>query len=175
MFMKKNTFVESLFSPLNAKHKIYIQTTSTPAPKPLPTPTPEPSPVEDNDDAFGSLYYTEFKINFINTNTDENNNKDDFTDLMNIGDKPHQNHPDIYRDKWLERLEFYNVWHIQPCKIYSSITEQSAYNYIGDSSVNFIPIKYYKLNSNDNQFWIEFYSGRHNSIPIIIHKNESFV
>ena len=126
----KNTFVETLFSPLNAKHKIYIQT------------TPEPTPVEDNDDLFGSLYYTEFNIKFIYANTDEKYNKDDFTDLMNIGYTPHQNHLDIYRDKWLERLDFYNVWDRQPCKIYSSIADKSAHNYIGDSSVNFIPIKY---------------------------------
>ena len=174
---EKNTFVETLFSPLNTKLKAYIQSEPEPTPEPSPDPPPDPtcSPVEDEDDVFCSFYYTEFKIHFVNTNTDENYNKDDFTDLMNIGYKPHQNHPDNYKDKWLERLDFYNVWDRQPCKIFSSIAEQSAHNYIGDSSVNFIPIKYYKLNSNDQQFWIEFYSGRHNSIPIMIPKNESFV
>ncbi|KAK8895893.1 hypothetical protein M9Y10_013779 [Tritrichomonas musculus] len=87
---EKNTFVETLFSPLNTKLKIFIKSTPEPTPEPSPTPPPEPtySPVEDEDDVFCSLYYTEFKINFVNTNTDENYNKDDFTDLMNIGYMP---------------------------------------------------------------------------------------
>ncbi|KAK8843127.1 hypothetical protein M9Y10_025320 [Tritrichomonas musculus] len=98
---EKNTFVETLFSPLNTKLKAYIQSEQEPTPEPSPTPLPEPtySPVEEEDDVFGSLYYTEFKINFANTNTDENYNKDDFTDLMNIGYMPYQNHHDNYKDK----------------------------------------------------------------------------
>lgn len=141
---EKNTFAETLFSPLNAKLKAHILSKPEHIPEPSPTPTPEPtySPVVEEDDVFGSIYYTEFKINFANTNTDENYIKGDFTGLMNIGNMPYQNHPDNYKDKWLEQLDFYNVWDRQPCKIYSSIAEQSAHNYIGDSSVNFVPIKY---------------------------------
>lgn len=169
----KNSFIETIFSPINQQINSYIE---NPEYKPTPTPTPEPIPpyIKIEDDINPSLYYVDFKINFIEKSTDENYRRFDFADVMNIGNEPYQNKPEQFQNKWLRRIDFYNVWDRHSCKVYSSIAEQASHNYIGSSSVYFTPIKYYKLNSTDQQFWVEFYSGRHNKIPIVIPKNESF-
>ena len=171
----RNTFIETLFSPTNTHFDFncYIE---NPDYEPTPTPTPEPNlpyvKIEDNINT--NLFYVDFKINFLEKNTDENYRRFDFADVMNIGNEPYQNKPEQYQNKWLRRIDFYNVWDRHSCKIYSSIAEQASHNYIGGSSIYFTPIKYYKLNSTDQKFWVEFYSGRHNNIPIVIPKNESF-
>ncbi len=168
----KNTFIETLFSPTNTHINSYV---ANPDYKPTPTPEPNPPYIKIEDNVNTSLYYVDFKINFLEkTNTDENYRRYDFADVMNIGNEPYQNKPEQYQNKWLRRIDFYNVWDRHSCKVYSSIAEQASHNYIGSSSVYFTPIKYYKLNSTDQQFWVEFYSGRHNKIPIVIPKNESF-
>ncbi len=168
----KNTFIETLFSPTNTHINSYV---ANPDYKPTPTPEPNPPYIKIEDNVNTSLYYVDFKINFLEkTNTDENYRRYDFADVMNIGNEPYQNKPEQYQNKWLRRIDFYNVWDRHSCKIYSSIAEQASHNYIGGSSIYFTPIKYYKLNSTDQKFWVEFYSGRHNNIPIVIPKNESF-
>ncbi|WP_300485470.1 hypothetical protein [uncultured Brachyspira sp.] len=172
---KENTFIETLFSPTNThtNYGCYVENPDY-EPEPTPEPTQEPQYVKVEENINKILYYVDFKINFLEKNTDENYRRFDFSDVMNIGNKSYQNKQEKYQNKWLRRLDFYNVWDRLPCKIYSSIAEQSSHNYIGDSSVDFTPIKYYKLNSTDQKFWIEFYSGRHNKIPIVIPRNDSF-
>lgn len=116
----------------------------------------------------------------------------DFVDLFNVGKEAYQNPPEMYltyetRDigneyqsiivrnaKWSPTINFYDVWDRNSCKVYSSIAEQSNHNYLGNSQIYFSPIKYYKVNATDQRFWIEFYSGRHNKIPIKLPLNESF-
>ena len=115
----------------------------------------------------------------------------DFDDVYNIGYESFNNHPEDFMDlskpikdkegniiryegKWMRELRFKNVWDRHSCTIYSSIAEQSNKYYLGNSQIYFNPIKYFKLNSTDQHFWIEFYSGRHNNIPILIPNNESF-
>ena len=169
----KNTFIETLFSPINTKINYYIENPEY-IPTPTPTPTPIPPYIKIEDDFNPNLYYVDFKINFLEKNTDENYRRFDFADVMNIGNETFQNKPEQYQNKWLRRIDFINVWDRHSCKVYSSIAEQASHNYIGNSSVSFNPIKYYKLNSSDQKFWVEFYSGRHNNIPIVIPKNESF-
>lgn len=75
----------------------------------------------------------------------------------------------------MREIIFEDVWDRVSCKIYSSIAEQSSKGYLGNSKVIFNPIKYFKLNSTDQRFWIELYSGRHNNIPVLVPNNESFV
>lgn len=122
----------------------------------------------------------------------------DFADTMNVGLDTWQTHPKEYLRARYEftnkddpneycklinyqgiwkpgEINFYRVWDRHPCKIHSSIAEQSNHHYIGDSQVCFNPIKYYKLNSTDQKFWIEFYSTTHYNIPIKVPKNGSFV
>ncbi len=99
---------------------------------------------------------------------------DDFADVFNIGTGSFQNNPKKYKT-WSKKLVFDNVWDRHPCKIYSSIGEQSLHNYIGDSDIKYSPIKYFKLNSMDQRFWIDFYSDTHYHRPILLPPKDSFV
>ena len=126
-------------------------------------------------------YYIDFKIDFITRPIDENGKQDnspnniyDFVDVMNIGYEPFQNNPDKYLNKWMREIQFENVWDRHSCKVYSSFACDSSKGYLGNSQIFYHTIKYFKLNSTDQHFWIEFYSARHNNIPVIIPLNESF-
>lgn len=126
-------------------------------------------------------YYVDFSITFKPRPIDDKSNNDeyDFADVMNIGYNPYQNNPDKYMNGkngiWMRKIEFENVWDRHSCKVYSSIAGESSNGYLGNSQVYFIPIKYFKLNSTDQRFWIEFYSATCHKIPIKIPTNESFV
>ena len=99
---------------------------------------------------------------------------EDFADVFNIGNGIFQNKPEKYQT-WHKELIFDNIWDRQSCKIYSSIGEQALHNYIGDSDVEYSPIKYFKLNSMDQRFWIDFYSDAHYNCPTKLPPNDSFV
>ena len=122
-------------------------------------------------------YYVDFKIKFTPRPLNDNSQDDiyDFADVMNIGLNPFQNNPDKFNNKWMRKIEFENVWDRHSFKIYSSIAEESSKGYLGNSQIFYQPIKYFKLNSTDQRFWIEFYSGRFHKIPVKIPLNESFV
>ena len=126
-------------------------------------------------------YYVDFKIKFTPRPLNDNSQDDiyDFADVMNIGLNPFQNNPDKYmsdlKGRWMRKIEFENVWDRHSFKIYSSIAEESSKGYLGNSQIFYQPIKYFKLNSTDQRFWIEFYSGHFHKIPIKIPLNESFV
>lgn len=144
-------------------------------------------------------YYIDFKIEFlprpydIKTNKQDNsfNQIYDFVDVMNIGKEPFQNDPEKYMDmskpiydkngnflcyqgKWMREIIFENVWDRHACKVYASFATDSSKGYLGNSQVFYPVIKYFKLNSTDQEFWIEFYSARHNNVPVIIPNNDSF-
>ena len=185
----KKAFVETLFSPQNLElvkpiilhPPEYIAPgidddfLTTPTPPPTALPTPEPTP-EVNEYIDLGVCYVDFKINFAQKmDSDTNYVRSDFINVMNIGNKSYQNNPDDYQNKWLRRLDFKNVWDRHSCKVYSSIAEQSNKYYLGNSQIYFNPIKYFKLNSTDQKFWVELYSGRHNNIPVILPDGESFV
>ena len=123
-----------------------------------------------HDTTFGKDFYEEPDMVFFRL-IDYN---DDFKEVFNIGTGPNENDPSIYQI-YRKQLIFNNIWDRHSCKVYSSIGEQSLHHYIGNSQKEFSPIKYYKLNSTDQQFWIELYSGRHYNVPIKLPKNESFV
>ena len=122
-------------------------------------------------------YYVDFKIKFTPRPLNDYSQDDiyDFADVMNIGLNPFQNNPDKFNNKWMRKIEFENVWDRHSFKIYSSIAEESSKGYLGNSQIFYQPIKYFKLNSTDQRFWIEFYSGRFHKIPVKIPLNESFV
>lgn len=158
----KNTFIETIFSPCNE--------------------------MKNNDETYDNIldndrfdYYVDFKLKFIRRPLDKNGKQDnsinqiyDFVDVMNIGKESFQNDPQSYYDKWMREINFYNVWDRHSCKVYSSFACDSSKGYLGNSQIFYHTIKYFKLNSTDQQFWIEFYSGRHNKIPVILPINESF-
>ena len=126
-------------------------------------------------------YYVDFCITFKQRPIDDKSNNDeyDFADVMNIGYNPYQNNPNKYMNGkngiWMRKIEFENVWDRHSCKVYSSIAGVSSKGYLGNSQIFFQPIKYFKLNSTDQKFWIEFYSSTYHRIPVKIPLNESFV
>lgn len=173
----QNSYIETLFSPNNVDVINCIRTTE-PTPTPDPTPSPDSSDQKYLDDLKDStiarLYYVDFQLSFSEKSIDNLYNKNDFVDVLNIGNGPYQNNPKMYTNQWLRRLNFQNVWDRHTCIIYSSIAEQSNHGYIGNSDINFNPIKYYRLKATDQRFWIEFYSSSHHNIPVKLPPNESF-
>ena len=98
----------------------------------------------------------------------------DFDALFNIGNEPWQNSFD-YITTFHRKLTFRNIYNRETLKIHASFGNPSNNYYVGNSHVYFEPIKYYKLNSKDDKFWIEFYSGRNQPCPINIPEDEGFV
>lgn len=47
--------------------------------------------------------------------------------------------------------------------------------FLGNSQVNFHPIKYFKLNSRDDKFWIELYNADNPTIPVRLTPHEGYV
>ncbi len=98
----------------------------------------------------------------------------DFEEVFNIGDGPTQNRKGKY-NLYENELIFDNIWDRHSCKVYSSLGEQSLHNYIGNSQIYYNPIKYFKLNSSDQRFWIELYSARQYNAPVKLPNGETFV
>ena len=90
---------------------------------------------------------------------------DDFIELFNINN---------FHKDWRVILKFNKVWDLKPCYVYSSIAEQSHHHYIGTTDVEYSEIKYYKLNSSDQRFWVEFHSMNKDRTPSYFPKNVSF-
>ena len=123
-----------------------------------------------------SPYFIDIMLDFEHRYGDEFGKVDrkyDFEDMFNISAEKGSNEYTKYKNVWLREIVFYDVWDRHSCKIYSSIAESSN-GYIGNTTIYYDPIKYFKLNSTDQGFWIEFYSGRHKDIPVKIPRSESF-
>ena len=65
-------------------------------------------------------------------------------------------------------INFYDVWDRHSCKLFSSIAADSNREYIGNSQVDMIPIKYFKIKNTDKKFYIDFYNARNISCPNVI-------
>ena len=72
------------------------------------------------------------------------------------------------RDTYVTGFNFYDVWGCHSCKLFSSFVADSNRGYIGNSTVDMIPIKYFKLNSTDKKFYIDFYNSRNINCPSVI-------
>lgn len=90
---------------------------------------------------------------------------DEFKEIFNLHE---------LNDEWQEEIVFNKVWDLKPCFVYSSFAEQSHHHYIGTTDVEYSEIKYYKLNSSDQRFWVEFRSMGRNNAPSYFPKNVSF-
>lgn len=101
-------------------------------------------------------YCLSFKIKEANQN---------FKELFNI------NNIDI---EWQEEIIFDKVWDLKPCNVFSSFGEQALHHYVGTTDSEYSEIKYFKLNSADQKFWIEFHSMGRQSSPSYFPKNVSF-
>ena len=97
-----------------------------------------------------------------------------FNAIFNVGNNPWQNSLD-YITTYHRFISFRNIYNRESVKVHASFANQSNNYYVGNSHVYFNPIKYYKLNSKDDKFWIEFYGGRHYNYPINIPEDEGFV
>ena len=102
----------------------------------------------------GTKYFTKCVFKITNTN-------EDFELLFNINDNPL---PEDYATK----MDFYDVWDRHSCKVFSSIAADSNRGYIGNSQVDLNPIKYFKINSTDKKFYIDFYNARNIKCPTVL-------
>lgn len=119
---------------------------------------------KNDDDAYGVAFKL-FRYNH------------EFADMFNIcestWDDMCENNPNMY-SKWSSEMVFSHLWDRHSCKIYSSIASSVKHNYLTNSNIYLTPIKYYKINSSDQRFWIEFYSSRNPDTPIILPETAGF-
>lgn len=102
----------------------------------------------------GIPYYTKcmFKIE------DEN---EDFHLIFNTKQNP-------LPDEYITEMNFYDVWDRHSCKIFSNISSDTKRLYIGNSQVEYANVKYFKINSTDKKFYIDFYNSRNINCPSVI-------
>ena len=102
----------------------------------------------------GTTYFTKcmFKITDVN---------EDFDLIFNINDNP------LPKD-YVTEMNFYDVWDRHSCKVFSNIASDSNHGYVGNSQVVFSPIKYFKINSTDKKFYIDFYNSRNIKCPSVL-------
>ena len=86
-------------------------------------------------------------------------------DFFNIGtSNPYRNRLD-YVTKFHRELTLKHITTDLQCEVAASFASQSNRNIIGRTNETFIPIKYYKVNDNDDNFWIELYNKDFVNIP----------
>ena len=94
--------------------------------------------------------------------------------FFNIGTtNQHRNEFD-YVIRYNKMLVLKNLMTNLQCVVTASFANQSNHNVIGRTNETFTPIKYYKINDDDNKFWIEFYDKNEIKIPIAINNNVIF-
>ena len=87
-------------------------------------------------------------------------------DFFNIGtSNPYRNRLD-YVTKFHRELVLKHITTDLQCEVAASFANQSNRNIIGRTNETFIPIKYYKVNDNDDKFWIELYNKDFVDIPV---------
>ena len=90
----------------------------------------------------------------------------DTASYFHIGDNnPHRNSID-HITKFHRSLEFNHILTNLQCEVAASFATQSNHNLIGRTNETYIPIKYYKLNDNDDKFWIELYDRNEIDVPV---------
>ncbi|KAK8895292.1 hypothetical protein M9Y10_023738 [Tritrichomonas musculus] len=90
----------------------------------------------------------------------------DTADFFNIGtSNPYRNRLD-YVTKFHRELVLKHITTDLQCEVAASFANQSNRNIIGRTNETFIPIKYYKVNDNDDKFWIELYNKDFVDIPV---------
>lgn len=65
-------------------------------------------------------------------------------------------------------IVFYDVWDRHDNMITSSLTSLNSRQYLGFTDETFKPIKYFKLNNNTNEFWIELWNSRNRDIMSVL-------
>jgi hypothetical protein len=65
-------------------------------------------------------------------------------------------------------VDFYDVWDLRPCMIKSNLASGVQHNYLGHTNVRYDPLKYYRINNNDNSFTFELMFGNSTKIPVLL-------
>ena len=87
-------------------------------------------------------------------------------DFFNIGtSNPYRNRLD-YVTKFHRALILKHITTDVQCEVAASFASQSNRNIIGRTNETFIPIKYYKVNDDDDKFWVELYDKDFIDIPV---------
>ena len=63
---------------------------------------------------------------------------------------------------------FFDVWDRKHVMFTSSIATNTSKNEVGFSEVRYMPIKYFKINSNQSEFWIDLWIGRALCAPAVL-------
>lgn len=78
------------------------------------------------------------------------------------------NVPNDYKPEFVYKYIFYDVWDRHSVLLQSSIATNTHRNYLGFSGIRYSPIKYFKLNAGDTEFWIDMYQGHNHHIPTML-------
>ena len=85
---------------------------------------------------------------------------------FHIGDSnPYRNNID-YVTKFHRKLIFKHILTNLECEVAASFANQSNHNIIGRTNECYTPIKYYKINDNDDKFWVELYDRNEITVPV---------
>ena len=68
--------------------------------------------------------------------------------------------------KYRHEIIFKHMMTNVQCEVAASFASQSNRNLIGRTNEAYTPIKYYKINDNDDKFWIKLYDRNENNIPV---------
>ena len=63
---------------------------------------------------------------------------------------------------------FTNVWDRKFVMFSSSIASNNSKNEVGFSEVRYIPIKYFKVNSHESEFWVDLWMGTSILLPAVL-------
>ena len=94
-------------------------------------------------------------------------------DFFNIGYQRYRNTSDQVFT-FHRQLKLMNVMSDLECEVAASFATQSNNNMIGRTIETFTPIKYYKINDDDDMFWVAFYDRDAMNIPIAFNANVTF-
>ena len=85
---------------------------------------------------------------------------------FHIGDNNPYRNSIHHITKFHRKLTFKHLLTSLQCEVAASFASQSNHNLIGRTNESYTPIKYYKLNDNDDKFWIELYDRNEIDIPV---------
>jgi hypothetical protein len=77
---------------------------------------------------------------------------------------------DVHKENYAKNIEFYNVWDLKSCMLTSSIVNNEN-GYLGYTNARYEPIKYYKITSYSNVFYIDLFCGHNHNIKSILPKD----
>lgn len=82
---------------------------------------------------------------------------DDAKAVLNMDDSP---------DEFEVEIRFENIWVRKPCCLKASFSVSNGDNYLGYSNKSYEPIKYFKINCNETNFYIDLFHPHNHNIPV---------